>query len=272
MDDWAQIRRACALMEDEAVLVLCKPAGISVVGERHEADLLTLAASAGERLLPVHRIDKVTSGAVLLAKRRSAHADLTRQFQRRSAGKVYLAVTRSSGLPGHGTIELPLSVGRKTRVRVAAQRSSILADQASGRWSVPSDEVFTHTRTYPSLTTFVRVREDRQRTLLAVRPVTGRRHQIRVHLAWIGHPIEGDPLFGGQTGSSAPRTALHSWRLAFGAPWSATARIQVEAPPGDDFWACLDPHLAHGVRDTILQTARAASEALELSVGRAVPG
>src|SRR5262245_19465067 len=167
VDDWAQIRRACALMEDEAVLVLCKPAGISVVGERHEADLLTLAASAGERLLPVHRIDKVTSGAVLLAKRRSAHADLTRQFQRRSAGKSYLAVTRSSGLPEHGTIELPFSIGRKTRVRVAAQRSSILADEASGRWSVPSDEVFTHTRTYPSLTTFVRVLEDRQRTLLA---------------------------------------------------------------------------------------------------------
>jgi tRNA pseudouridine32 synthase/23S rRNA pseudouridine746 synthase len=263
VDDWAEIRRACALLEDEAVLVLSKPAGISVVGERHTDDLLTLAAGAGERLLPVHRIDKVTSGAVLLAKRPSAHAELTRQFQRHSAGKTYLAVTRSSGLPERGTIELPLSVGRKNRVRVAAQRSSILADEASGRWSVPSSEVFTDTRTYPSLTTFVRVWQDQHRAVLAVRPVTGRRHQIRVHLAWIGHPIEGDPLFDSQRGSSAPRTALHAWRLAFDAPWSATARIQVEAPPGDDFWACVHPHPAHGIPQTILQAARAATEALD---------
>ena len=245
------------LLEDEAVLVLCKPAGISVVGERHEADLVRLAAGAGERLLPVHRIDKVTSGAILLAKRPSAHADLTRQFQRRSAGKLYLAVTRSRGLPERGTIELPLSVGRKGRVRVAARRASILADPASGRWSVPPAEVFTHTRTYPSLTTFANVWEEQDHTLLAVQPVTGRRHQIRVHLAWIGHPIEGDPLFDSRPGPGAQRTGLHSWRLAFDAPWSDGSRIQVEAPPGDDFWACLDPNRASLASQTILETARA---------------
>jgi tRNA pseudouridine32 synthase/23S rRNA pseudouridine746 synthase/23S rRNA pseudouridine1911/1915/1917 synthase len=227
------------------------------VGERHEADLVRLAAGAGERLLPVHRIDKVTSGAVLLAKRPSAHAELTRQFQRRSAGKLYLAVTRSRGLPERGTIELPLSVGRKGRVRVAARRASILADPASGRWSVPPAEVFTHTRTYPSLTTFANLWEERDDTLLAVRPVTGRRHQIRVHLAWIGHPIEGDPLFDSRPGPGAPRTGLHSWRLAFDAPWSAASRIQVEAPPGDDFWACLQLQPTGPVRETILRTARA---------------
>jgi tRNA pseudouridine32 synthase/23S rRNA pseudouridine746 synthase len=57
-----------------------------------------------------------------------------------------------------------------------------------------------------------------------------------VHLAWIGHPIEGDPLFGK---SAAGRTLLHSWRLGFDAAWAGGRRIQVEAPPGPDFWAAL---------------------------------
>ena len=71
-------------------------------------------------------------------------------------------------------------------------------------------------RTYPSVTAFATVWQDGRHALLAVRPVTGRRHQIRVHLAWIGHPVEGDPLFGA---TGAPRTLLHSWRLAFDAAW-----------------------------------------------------
>ena len=66
--------------------------------------------------------------------------------------------------------------------------------------------------------------------------MTGRRHQIRVHLAWIGHPIEGDPLFAK---AAAGRTLLHSWRLGFDAAWAGGQRIQVEAPPGTDFWAAL---------------------------------
>jgi tRNA pseudouridine32 synthase/23S rRNA pseudouridine746 synthase len=70
--------------------------------------------------------------------------------------------------------------------------------------------------------------------LLAVCPVTGRRHQIRAHRAWIGHPIEGDPLFGKPSGG---RTLLHSWRLGFTAAWAGGARIEVVAPPGMDFWA-----------------------------------
>jgi tRNA pseudouridine32 synthase/23S rRNA pseudouridine746 synthase len=239
VDDWVAIRAACALLEDDAVLALAKPAGISVVGERHDTDLTTLAREAGEALLPVHRIDKVTSGAVLLAKRPWAHAELTRQFQRRSALKLYLAVTRSARLPERGAIELPLSVGRKNRVRVAAQREAIVADEAAGTWSVPPSEVLSTTRTYPSRTLFARIWEGRDRTLLMVRPVSGRRHQIRVHLAWIGHPIVGDPLFPDRSGEPAPRTALHSWRIGFDAPWSGDARVQVEAPPGNDFWACL---------------------------------
>jgi tRNA pseudouridine32 synthase/23S rRNA pseudouridine746 synthase len=234
VSDWAQIRAGTVLYEDEAALVLNKPAGLAVMGERHDTDLVRLAEEAGEKLYPAHRIDKVTSGALLLAKDLRLHGDLTRQFSRRTVDKVYLAMTATTGLPARGTIELPLSVGRKNRVRVAANRAAIAYDPDLSRWSVPPGEQFQEVRTYPSITTFLTVAGDAGRTLLAVTPVTGRRHQIRVHLAWIGHPIEGDPLFGKPAGG---RTLLHSWRLGFDAAWAGGQRIQVEAPPGPDFWA-----------------------------------
>ena len=265
MSGWAEIRDGAVLYEDDAILVLNKPAGLSVMGERHETDLVRMAAEAGEKLYPAHRIDKVTSGALLLAKDLALHGDLTRQFNRRSVDKVYLAVTRSAGLPDRGVIDLPLSVGRKNRVRVAANRADIGYDPARSRWSVPPGAEFTQVRTYPSVTTFLTVAGTQTHTLLAVHPVTGRRHQIRVHLAWTGHPIEGDPLFGGTatqvtqaTGAAqatraaqvtAPaagqaagpgRTLLHSWRLGFTAAWADGARIEVEAPPEDAFWTVLD--------------------------------
>jgi tRNA pseudouridine32 synthase/23S rRNA pseudouridine746 synthase/23S rRNA pseudouridine1911/1915/1917 synthase len=256
--DWRGLRDARVLLEDEAVLALDKPAGLALVGGRHETDLVTLARDAGERLLPVHRIDKVTSGAVLLAKQPRARADLARQFSRRTVGKAYLAITRSTGLPGRGAIELPLSVGRKQRVRVAAPRDRIVADRAAGRWTVAAAEVRADTRTYPSLTTFARVWHDERHTLLVVRPATGRRHQIRVHLAWIGHPVEGDPLFPGPGAPAGGRTCLHSWRIAFDAAWSGGARTAVEAPPGADFWAPLRGRLPGGTPAAVLERARRA--------------
>jgi tRNA pseudouridine32 synthase / 23S rRNA pseudouridine746 synthase len=236
VSDWAQIRAAAVLYEDDAALVLNKPAGLSVMGERHDTDLVRLAEEAGEKLYPAHRIDKVTSGVLLLAKDLALHGDLTRQFNRRTVDKVYLAITATTGLPGRGTIELPLSVGRKNRVRVAANRAAIAFDPACSRWSIPADEQFQDVRSYPSTTTFQAVRDDAGHTLLAVCPLTGRRHQIRVHLAWIGHPIEGDPLFDK---AATGRTLLHSWRLGFDAAWDGGRRVRVEAPPGPDFWAAL---------------------------------
>jgi tRNA pseudouridine32 synthase/23S rRNA pseudouridine746 synthase/23S rRNA pseudouridine1911/1915/1917 synthase len=241
VNDWAQIRAGSVLYEDDAALVLNKPAGLAVMGERHDTDLVRLAEEAGEKLYPAHRIDKVTSGVLLLAKDLGLHGDLTRQFNRRTVDKVYLAITGTTGLPARGTIELPLSVGRKNRVRVAANRAAISYDPAGSRWSVAPEEQFQEVRSYPSATTFLTVTGDAEHTLLAVSPVTGRRHQIRVHLAWIGHPIEGDPLFGrAGPGRAAPgRTLLHSWRLGFDAAWDGGRRIKVEAPPGPDFWAAL---------------------------------
>jgi tRNA pseudouridine32 synthase/23S rRNA pseudouridine746 synthase/23S rRNA pseudouridine1911/1915/1917 synthase len=256
--DWAEIRAAGVVFEDEAALVLNKPAGISVVGERHETDLVRMAAAEGERLIPAHRIDKVTSGAILFAREQSYHGDLTRQFNKRTVGKAYLAVTRTTGLPGTGVVDLPLSVGRKSRVRIAAERAAITYDAAEGRWSVPDDAVFTHVRTYPSVTAFATVWADDEYTLLVVRPLTGRRHQIRVQLAWIGHALAGDPLFD-RSGDLA-RTLLHSWRLGFTAAWLDGRRVDVTATPGSDFWAPLAGRAPSP--DTVLAQATTAAESL----------
>ncbi|HEY7429825.1 MAG TPA: RNA pseudouridine synthase [Streptosporangiaceae bacterium] len=267
MTKWAQLRSAHVVLEDEAVLVLNKPAGISVTGERHETDLVRLAKEAGEQLFPVHRIDKVTSGAVLLAKELRWHGGLTRQFNKQTVAKAYLAITSPGGLPPAGTIDLPLSVGRKNRVRVAAQRAAIVAGPAAGRWSVPEAEVFGQVRVYPSVTSFRTLWQDRDRALLLVWPTTGRRHQIRVHLAWIGHPVAGDPLFpatstgaaAGDGAAAGARAYLHSWRLEFDAAWRDGARMRVEAPPGGGFWAPLGDH-GPGWPAGLLASARARCE------------
>lgn len=246
-EDWATLR-ATACYEDDAVLALNKPAGISVMGERHDTDLVRIAADAGETLYPAHRIDKVTSGVILFAKELRHHGGLTRQFAKRTAAKRYLALVRPGGLPTEGRIDLPLSTGRKGRIRIAAERGAIEFDAERGTWSVPEAVVFDQVRSYPSVTSFRRMAGDDSEALLSVVPITGRRHQIRVHLAWIGHAIVGDPLFsrgdalpaGGETqpaGGTGPRTGLHAWRLEVDADWDSDRRIRIEAPPGPDFWA-----------------------------------
>jgi tRNA pseudouridine32 synthase/23S rRNA pseudouridine746 synthase/23S rRNA pseudouridine1911/1915/1917 synthase len=253
--DWPALRRERVLVETDEYLVLDKPAGVSVTGERHDTDLVRIARGAGEELIPVHRIDKVTSGVVLLARTKRAHGPLTRQFAKRTVAKAYLVITRSVGLPAQGTVELPLSVGRKNRVRVAAPREEIGFDAVSARWSVPESAV--RPRSYPSLTTFALGWHGGSHTLLTVCPSTGRRHQIRVHLAWIGHPIAGDPLFpvaAAQPPDGAVRCCLHAWRLGFDD--GSGRRVWAEAAPGADFWAPVAAELGGQARAELLRQMR----------------
>lgn len=260
---WTEIRKKSVVFEDDAVLVLNKPSSISVVGDRQEIDLTTLAHDAGEKLMPVHRVDKETSGVIIFAKEQRVHSELTRQFHRRSVEKAYLAITRSQGLPDQGVIDLPLSAGRKKRVRVGTNRKNIMFDKSRNYWSVAPSDVLTDTKTYPSITLFANVWESEHNTLLVIRPITGRRHQIRVHLAWIGHPIYGDPLFDRDRELSVGRTLLHSWRIAFDATWSNNTRIEVEAAPGEDFWKIVGHNLPGGTPTTIIIRARSAIEKLK---------
>ncbi|WP_028937103.1 RluA family pseudouridine synthase [Pseudonocardia spinosispora] len=247
--DWAALRRVLA--ETDEYLVLDKPAGISVTGERHDTDLVRIARDAGEELIPVHRIDKVTSGVVLLARTKAAHGPLTRQFAKRTVDKSYLVITRSTGLPTEATVELPLGVGRKNRVRVAAPREDIAFDTVASQWSVPESSVSEPS--YPSSTAIGRLWEGSAHSLLRARPHTGRRHQIRVHLAWIGHPIAGDPLFpvrAGEPADGAVRTCLHAWRLAFDD--ASGRRVEAEASPDEDFWAPIAAELPPDTRTRLL--------------------
>jgi tRNA pseudouridine32 synthase/23S rRNA pseudouridine746 synthase/23S rRNA pseudouridine1911/1915/1917 synthase len=242
---WVELRSR-TLVETDDYLVLDKPAGVSVTGERHDTDLVRIAADGGERVIPVHRIDKVTSGVVLLARSTAAHGPLTRQFAKRTVAKAYLAITRSVGLPESATIDLPLATGRKNRVRVAAPREKI--GFADGRWTVPAETV--RPGAFPSVTGLRRLWEGGGHTLLLAEPETGRRHQIRVHLAWIGHPIAGDPLFG-----AAPEehTCLHAWRLAFDD--AGGRRVSVQADPGADFWTEVAGELPPDDRALVLAAA-----------------
>lgn len=229
--DWPDLRAGMVVFEDADVVAFAKPPGLSVTGERHEPDIVAMAKDHGEHLHPVHRIDKVTSGLVLLAKTLAAHGPLTRQFAHRSVRKGYLAVVRGEGLPASWTVDLPLAVGRKNRVRVAGQREAIVLDD--GRWEL-REPVATDRRSYPSVTVVHRLHEDGGVAALLALPVTGRRHQIRVHLAWTGTPILGDPLFPSTSrhdGSS--RTFLHSWRLTIDGPG------ELVAPPDAGFWTPL---------------------------------
>ncbi len=232
---WRARRADWTVFESADLLALNKPAGLAVVGDNAADDLLALARAAGENLRPVHRIDTVTSGVILLAKTAAGHAALARQFNQRTVEKTYLCAVRSGDVPDCGEIDLPLTTGRKNRVRVADQREAIAFDASASRWSLSSEA--TGDRVYPSLTRFERLWQSDQIALLAVQPESGRRHQIRVHLAWIGHPIVGDPLFASK-GEAAGRTLLHAWRLAFDAP-DGTGRITVEASPDAEFRAAL---------------------------------
>lgn len=252
MNLWSELRAGAVLFEDDAALVLNKPPGISVMGERHGTDLVRLAEETGEPVFPVHRIDKNTSGAILFAKELRHHGDLTRQFNRRTVEKVYLAVVTAAAdaapLPQVGVIDLPLSVGRKNRVRVAGNRADIGFDAVAGRWSLAAGAEFGHVKTYPSQSRFTAIAAgsdavttdsgtqtaDPAHRLLAVAPLTGRRHQIRVHLAWVGHPILGDPLFDRAAAANGLRTYLHAWRLGFDT--ADGKRVDVTATPDADFW------------------------------------
>jgi tRNA pseudouridine32 synthase/23S rRNA pseudouridine746 synthase/23S rRNA pseudouridine1911/1915/1917 synthase len=230
-NDWNELRRHCVVHEDDDVLVVDKPVGLSVMGERHGDDLVTLAARAGEELHPAHRIDKVTSGVCLLAKSLDRHGDLTRQFAKRTTAKEYLAVVVGGDLPEEALVDLPLVTASSGRVRVAADRRAIGFDPATATYRVP-DDALRPGPSYPSRTRFRRLGGDGDLTAVVAEPITGRRHQIRVHLAWIGFPIAGDPLFRSTSrAAELSRTHLHAHRLTIRVPSGGDEPVTFTAPP-----------------------------------------
>ena len=185
------------IYRDERLLVLNKPAGLlSVPGIGEEkADCLARRAAAqfpGARI--VHRLDRDTSGVIILAMDAEAHRELSRQFHDREVSKEYIAVADGLVSEDQGRIDLPM---RKDMDPRNAPRQVI--DHIEGRRAITDWWVIERLA---------------DRTRLRLRPITGRSHQLRLHLKEIGHPILGDDLYGSQrVHAMALRLLLHARSL-----------------------------------------------------------
>ena len=195
---------------DSNLAFIDKPPGVSLLADRSGAPCLweSLKAELGKPYL-VHRLDKGTSGVLAVARNRATQARLTRAFHDRLVRKAYLArVTGRMRVRGTGVIDLPLRPGRKNRYRIAGPRDGI--ERSGDRWFHAAAD-----GGHPSRTRFRVLRRDDQGSCLLLQPVTGRTHQLRVHLSWVGHPIVGDSLYGtpGAPAQRAERLMLHALRL-----------------------------------------------------------
>lgn len=202
-------------------VALDKPSGVTVLKDRAEPTCLwdALPEVLGGKPYQVHRIDKGTSGVLLVARTPEAQKTLSNAFRDRLVRKYYLAWV-SGTVESPCSIDLPLRRGRKSRYRVAGQRADIVHEDGQWRLSRPSgaEGVSAFTRVRP-------LRQAENRTLLMLQPRTGRTHQLRVHLSWIGHPILGDHLYGQPDAPAqrAPRLQLHCHRLVVPGVGSFTA-------------------------------------------------
>ncbi len=213
------------LHEDADLLVVDKPAGLVVhpgAGNQehtlvnallhHCTDLSGIGGQ--ERPGIVHRLDKETSGAMVVAKNDATHQELSRQFADREITKIYLTLVTGVFRRVHGTIDA--SIGRHPH-----HRKKMAVNLERGR----------------SARTDYRVRETAGGVSLVECTLhSGRTHQIRVHLHHLGHPVLGDSLYGRNRERPAPRQMLHSWKLGFTHPRSGE-RVLFEAPIPEDFRA-----------------------------------
>ncbi len=230
----APAREFPILLEDEHLLAIVKPAGVAVHGGSGVSsgviEQLRRSRPAAKFLELVHRLDKETSGILLLAKKRSALVHLQDQFRSRDTGKIYAAAVLGTWPDKLKVIDLALHKGLdaagERHVRV------VPADHEDGRRSI----------------TLVKVLQRRPDfTLLDVTIKTGRTHQIRVHLAHSGHPIVGDPKYGDFARNKLfakqhryERMFLHARQLAFDHPASGE-RITLQAPLPADCATLLKP-------------------------------
>lgn len=231
----------------DGFVVLDKPSGVSLFADRSGAPALwPLLEDSFERPLQVHRIDKGTSGCLLVALDPELQAFFTRAFADQRVGKWYAAVCR--GTPAGRRIDLPLMPGRKSRYRVAGQREDIVLDH--GTWRLHRQSREQRSRAHPASTAIRVVRSGRQRSLVSLRPHTGRTHQLRVHLSWIGHPLLGEHLYGAPKAPEQqwPRLALHAHRLVLPVPGAIAdgATLTVRSPLPEQFLRAVSPRAASG--------------------------
>ncbi len=216
--------------EDEDILVIDKPAGMVVhPAAGHTSGTLVNAIlyhcpeleGVGGTRRPgiVHRLDKDTSGLIVVAKNSPAHRELQRQFREREVDKAYLALVEGHLQPKVGRIEAPIGRHRRHRKKMAVVRD--------GREAVTEYRVIGYYDDF---------------TLVEAHPLTGRTHQIRVHFAFIGYPLAGDTVYGRRKQRLKPwlkRHFLHAHRLRFRLPRTGEA-VEFTSPLPEDLQAVLD--------------------------------
>ena len=215
------------LYEDEDVAVVNKPCGMVVhpapgneTGTLVNALLYAMDDLSGiggvKRPGIVHRLDKDTSGLLMIAKNDQAHESLSEQLRERTMDKRYLAVVEGEMKEPSGRIEQPVARSKKDRKKMAID--------PEGRYA---------------LTEWTLKENLRGAALLEVHILTGRTHQIRVHMQSIHHPVAGDPIYGAKNGVKAPRLMLHAWRLSFTHPRTGE-RLSFCAEPPEAFVRTLE--------------------------------
>ena len=209
--------------EDADVIVVNKPKGLVVhPAAGHWSGTLVNAlmyhcrdslSGIGGELRPgiVHRLDKDTSGLLLVAKNDQSQLALSRQLQERQMEKHYRALVEGNLREDSGRIDQPIARSKKDRKKMAID--------PEGR---------------PSITDWTVLARGRNVTLLDVHILTGRTHQIRVHMKSIGHPVCGDPIYGSGKGAKVPRLMLHAYTLAFTHPRTGE-RMTFTAPLPEEF-------------------------------------
>ena len=216
------------LFEDNQLMVIDKPAGMTVnradtVGEKTVQDWAEEKMTNDELRMTndhstflfrsgiVHRLDKETSGCLIIAKTEAAFIELQRQFKAREVKKEYLALVHGRVEPKQGTIRVPLARSRLDRQKFAVS--------PGGRIAETSYEVLQIFKG-PALPRQGRALSSSNFTLLRLFPTTGRTHQIRVHLKYFGHPIVADEKYGGEKRAKldktwCPRLVLHAAKITF---------------------------------------------------------
>jgi tRNA pseudouridine32 synthase/23S rRNA pseudouridine746 synthase len=214
--------RSLVMYEDEDILALNKPSGLSSQGGRGQVNTLdemlwAFARPGKARPRLIHRLDRDTSGVILTAKTKPAAGFLGKALMARKFAKTYRAiVTPGAPEPAQGVIDAALrrvEVGREAYMRVCPPGH---ADAESAR------------SVYRTLAT------SDAAALLELEPETGRMHQLRVHLASVGRPIAGDVRYGGALvvgGEPAPRLMLHAFALVFPHPRGGLKRLEAPVPP-----------------------------------------
>jgi 23S rRNA pseudouridine1911/1915/1917 synthase len=215
------------LFEDDDIIVINKPAGLTVhpgAGQREHtlvnallSHCTTLSGIGGkERPGIVHRLDKETSGCLVVAKNDIAHRELSKQFAARTVEKIYLALVAGKLRKAAGVIEE--KIGRHPVHRQRMRVTSLRGRTAKTEYRV--------------------IRSSEQASLIECRLHSGRTHQIRVHLHHLGHAVLGDKVYAARFARDFPRQMLHAWKLGFHHPRTGEWKL-FEAPLPEDFKAAL---------------------------------